>query len=165
VLGEGSGFDKGVYVWRVSMPLFVPSEEIILSYSTRVGSPTKLRDGSAETFRQAIVDAFEGFPTETGELKRMADLASGSRNLRVIEVAAYSMVLLGDRVQALAAIDQTTQLKAVARTWEKEILARLNDLRSLLESNDLEAAMRRISKQERFSASALGIAYAPEGVA
>ena len=31
ILGEGSGFDQGVYIWRVTMPLFVPSDNVTLS--------------------------------------------------------------------------------------------------------------------------------------
>src|SRR5512138_2561429 len=37
VLGEGSGFDTGVYIWRVSVPLFVPSNVMRLTSSDRIG--------------------------------------------------------------------------------------------------------------------------------
>ena len=37
VLAESSAFDSGTYIWRVVMPLFVPSEDLDLSWSERIG--------------------------------------------------------------------------------------------------------------------------------
>ena len=41
LLADGSGFDKGVYIWRMVMPLFVPIDHVTLTWSERIGGGAK----------------------------------------------------------------------------------------------------------------------------
>lgn len=157
VLGEGSGFDSGVYLWRVSMPMFVPSDFVVLSYSRRIGGGSKKYD-SADTdeLSAAIAGGFRDVPTETDELRRLINDAQGSRNLRLLDAAANSRVLLGDEGGAIETIKQASALP-IHYEWESKIITRLTDLARTLKDEGLQAAKQGLDAQIKSTAVALGV--------
>jgi hypothetical protein len=157
VLGEGSGFDRGVYVWRVSMPLFVPSDAVVLSYSERVGGGSKKYDpANLEGLLRAISSGFRDLPSEDGELRRLVRLATGSPNVRLLEAAAYGQVLLGNQVAALDVINQVVD--ATTRyDWEQEVVDRVARFGGTLGKRGLEAATRELDAQVKRTGAAIGV--------
>lgn len=157
VLGEGSGFDKGVYVWRVSMPLFVPAEVVILSYSYRIGGGSaKYNSADIDEFLSAVASGFRNIPTEEGELRRLIGLATDTSNVRLYETAAYSQVLLGGQTGALAKIEAATRVP-VSRDWEREVVNRLGQFARILTEEGQEAAVVELDAQSKRTATALGV--------
>jgi hypothetical protein len=76
VFGEGSGWNRdGVYVYTLVMPLFIPAEHLVLSYSSRVrpAGTFGLEDGGA--FATAIRSAVDALPTESEALRLIASRA------------------------------------------------------------------------------------------
>jgi hypothetical protein len=103
VLGEGSGFDKSAYIWRVVMPLFVPAENVVLPWSARIGGGArKFSNFDEHGLETAIAYAASGLPVNDEEaLREIADRVSeASPNRRLHEVVAYAQVLLGDVIAA-----------------------------------------------------------------
>ena len=159
VLGEGSGFDKGVYIWRVSMPLFVPSEVMVLSFSERVGGGSKkYDDADIDELSTAIGGGLRDLPTEDGELRRVVKLAIGSPNLRLLEAAAYSYVLLGDQDGAVVTIEQARR-SPTRFDWEGVVVDRLSDLAKRLNEQGIDAAAREVDAQAKCTAAALGLTH------
>jgi len=159
VLGEGSGFDTGVYVWRVSMPLFVPSETVVLSYSQRIGGASKKYESAhPEALSTAIASGFRDLPTDDNELRRLVNIATGSPNVRLLEAAALSQVLLGNRAGALEMVRQAAGV-ATRFDWEREVTARLDALARTLNDQGLDEAVHEIDAQVNRTAAALGVIH------
>lgn len=97
VLGEGSGFGGETYVWRVTMPLFVPSQTVVLSWSARMGGEaSRFQDDDQDALHKAASRAIANVGDQESQLRSIASRASGSQNLRAAEAAAYALVLLGE---------------------------------------------------------------------
>lgn len=127
VLGEGSGFDKGVYVWRVTMPLFVPSDNVVLSWSERIGGGTRKYDKfDEEALAAAIAIAVEGLGNEDDALGQMVARDNPtSPNRRLHEVVAYARLLLGDLISAQESLARAETGIAKA-PWERKIMSGLS---------------------------------------
>jgi hypothetical protein len=158
VLGEGSGFDKGVYLWRVSMPLFVPSDVVDLSWSERIGGGARKYDKfDEEALERAIGLAVDGLGSEEYALRAMASRETqASRNRRVHEVVGYAQLLLGDLGAARAAL---TRARAdVARTGaEQEVIDRAQLVGRLLDEEGSERAVGQLDRWCAETAVALGL--------
>jgi hypothetical protein len=85
VLAEGSALDKGVYIWRVSTPLFEPLDFLSLSWSDRMGGgSTKFYAHEPAALNAAIAEAFRIPATEDEALDEMIHQHGGdSRNPNV----------------------------------------------------------------------------------
>lgn len=158
VLGEGSGFDSSVYVWRVTMPMFVPGDVIDLSYSERLGGGGKKALNSPAELSATIEEALNPPLDEERELRKFIKMAqgAGARNRRVVETAAYSNVILGDIRAAYMEIDKASGLESEFE-WQEEIVSRLINLKSALDRSGREGAMGLIEDQSMKTKSALGI--------
>ena len=159
VLGEGSGFDTGVYIWRVSMPLFVPSDAVVLSYSQRIGGGSKKYEAADyDELSSAIASGFRDLPTDDDELHRLVEIAAGSPNVRLLEAAVRSQVLLGDGVGALDMIRRATGAPT-GSGWEREVISRLDALAKTLDDKGLDDAVQDIDAQVARTATALGVIH------
>lgn len=157
VLGEGSGFSTGAYIWRVSMPLFVPRERVDLSYSKRIGGGTHTYEwDDVDAMKAAITSGFLNLPTEKDELHRIIKMAYRSPNTRLSEAAACSQILLGDQPGALDTINHAN-LSPSPYEWANEVNRRVVSLRKTLEEKGLDATARDIDAQAKRTASALGL--------
>lgn len=152
VLAEGSATRGRRHVWWVSMPLFVPSDELDLSFSDRVATvsvdePPALAD--------AVTAAVRSLPDEQAETARLARLAPGP-DIRAGETAAYASTYLGDVERALA-------LLAAARTtpggpdWVDEVRERLQRFEGLLREDGRAAAVAHLDAQAADTARTLGV--------
>ncbi|HEX7658233.1 MAG TPA: hypothetical protein VF444_02045 [Pseudonocardiaceae bacterium] len=159
ILGEGSDFDTGVYIWRVSMPLFVSSDIVDLSYSKRIEEGAKkYYFDDVDALTAAIASGFRNLPTEDNELHRIIKMASRSRNTYVLEAAACSQIILGDRAGALDTIKRVNLIPSPYE-WENKLLSRVVDLRRTLEEKGLEATALEIDAQAKRTASVLGLVH------
>jgi hypothetical protein len=158
VLGEGSGFDKGVYIWRVSMPLFVPSRNVVLSWSERIGGGARKYDRFDEqSLAGAIAIAVEGLGDEEEALEQVVardDLASPNRHLH--EAGGYARLLLGDLVAAQESLKRAAAGVPEAM-WGQEIIERAHLIGRLLEQGDRERAVGQLDSWCDQTAAALGL--------
>ena len=158
ILGEGSGFDKGAYIWRVSMPLFVPSDIVDLSWSERVGGRAhKFYKLDEEEIGRAIRQAFEGLEDEEMSLHRMATRETeSSRNRRVHEVVGYAQLLLGDVAAARASLSRAASV-GVRSTAEQGVIDRVHHIIGLLDEEGIERAVDQLDQWCTATADALGL--------
>jgi hypothetical protein len=154
VSGEGSGFDKGVYIWRVSMPLFVPSDIVDLSWSQRMGGGARKYDSlDEEALQWAIGLAVEGLESEECALRRMVSRGTEtSRNRRAHEVVGYALTLLGDLAAARAALTRA-RAGTAASVVEQEVIDRVLLIDRLL---DEDAGGRAVNQLDRWCAETVG---------
>lgn len=156
VLVEGSATARHRYVWRLSMPLFVPSDSIDLSFSERIGggsSTSNIADEAA--FTGALAAAIESSPTEEAEMARLADLTPGP-NIRLSETAAYANTYLGDTGRALAIL-QAARDTPDDRGWVSEIKERLERFEGLLHDEGRAGAVNHLDAQAAETARGLDL--------
>jgi hypothetical protein len=107
VFGEGSGFRPNqVYIWTLVMPLYVESENLILSYSQRVASARTFGLEDEDAFRGAVASAVAGLPSEDQALQEIAAGSSkaSSGALALLERSGKS----NPRVDDLLAVRNAT---------------------------------------------------------
>jgi len=158
VLGEGSGFDKGVYIWHVTMPLFIPTDVIDLSWSERIGGRARKYDNlDEEAPVTAIIAVFDALGTEEDAVEQTA--ARGvreSRNRRVQEVVAYARILTGDLAGAREAL--TLAEAGITETpWGQEIVDRVELVRRLLDQKGHPAVVDQLDRWCGHTVGALGL--------
>ncbi len=157
-LGEGSGFDKGVYIWRVVMPLFVPSENVVLSWSERIGGGARKFDKFGEdALVTAIVTAIEGLRSEDDALVEIlgrADAASPNRRLH--EVIGYAQLLQGDTSGAQESLIRAAA-GVVETPWSQEIIDRARLISRLLDEGGPDQAVGQLDRWCDQTAGALGL--------
>jgi hypothetical protein len=158
VFAEGSGFDKGIYIWRITMPLFVPSRELALTWSVRVGGPaSKYFRLDQEAMANAVSSAAEGLTTERQTLQAIASRGSTvSGNRLAHEVVGYALLILGDLSGAQHALSQAS-LGHPSTDWEQAARARSDHVLQLA-SGDPERATDQLKAWCNESRKALGIA-------
>ena len=161
VLAEGSAFDTGVYIWRVSMPLLVPRGRggVDLSYSERIGGGShKYYLAQPEQTAAAITSGLHDLPSEHDELLRLIHKAQGSPNIRLLELAARAQILLGDTEDArTTTVAATRQLEEPIYDWDLEVQRRAAALLTTLDGDGLAATQRHIDAQARRTAAELGL--------
>jgi hypothetical protein len=150
--GDGSGFMKDrVYVSILRFPLFVPTDHIDLSFSSRlVGSYTF--DELSTSPR--IAGATASIPRESEAMGDLAEVARNEQNCRVLETAGYAQVLLGNERRA----DKVLAKVVAARTdpeWVGEVVSRAASIRQLLATGGVEAATDRLTEWRDATVSAL----------
>jgi hypothetical protein len=158
VLAEGSGFDKGVYIWRVTMPLFVPSQNVVLSWSDRIGGGArKYYRHDDDALAAAITAAVEGLGTEEDALGKMVSRGAGAtRNRFAVETVAYAQLLLGDLASAHEALDRAGA--GVAGTpVEQEIIVRARLIGRVLDEERPDRAISQLDRWCDQTAGALGL--------
>jgi hypothetical protein len=157
ILAEGSAFDRGIYIWQVTMPLFVPKSTVVLSWSERVGGPSRsFEPDDPEAMASAIRLAFDSSGDEVEAMDRI--LARGGDvvgNSRVDETLAYCHVLLGD----LAAARRHLALASAGTAklpWAVEVQARARQFAQLLD-HDEGGAVAQLDRWCAQTAAALGL--------
>lgn len=157
VLGEGSGFDQGIFIWRVQMPLFVPSEVVDLSWSERVGGGANKYDRhDVVSLETAIRSATNSVAPEDLALAGMADLGSRSTNRRLLETAGYAALLRGDLPRARSALERAA-LGTVVAAWENEIVERSHLMVTTMDQEGAAAAVTHLERWRDATATALGL--------
>lgn len=102
VLAEGSAFDRGVYLWRVSMPLFVPAEHVVLSYSQRVGGGAAKYGSDATGARDAAIrsaHSLEARCSQAGILAHVLTYAARRRALVRVELQGWPRLVVTGLMQ------------------------------------------------------------------
>lgn len=160
VMGEGSGFDKGVYIWRVAMPLFVPADVIDLSWSERVGGRTRKYDNlDKQALEAGIIAAFKNLGAEEEAVEQTAAReARESRNRRVQEVVAYARILSGNLSAAREALT-LAEAGATETPWEQEIVVRVEFVRRLLDQEGRAAVVDQLDRWCHQTVGALGLRW------
>lgn len=157
VLGEGSAYDRGAYVWRVSMPMFVPTDVMFLTYSQRIGGGSQryYHQAPAE-FAAAVASAIKNPPSEAEEMARIIRGAKWSPNSHLHEAAARCQVLQGRPKDALLTISWVAKLPPATGEWQERLHARIAELGRIIEEEGQEAAFRHVEAQVDITAEALG---------
>ena len=89
-------------------------------------------------------------------MRRLANLAMGSRNTRLVEVGASAQVLLGDADAALKVI-RGADIQPDDRPWAFATEERVRKLESILTNEGLEAAQRHIRPIINQTSATLGL--------
>lgn len=153
VLAEGSASKGRRYIWRLTMPLFEPSEVLNLSYSERVGGGSNaVHVGEPAAFTAALMEAIRWLPVEEDEIARLAQLDIKG-NIRASETAAYANTYLGDVERAARIVESALDLP-VQRDWEMQVRERLHGFRGLLRQGQAHA-VERLDAQAAETARAL----------
>ena len=156
-MGEPSRFDKGMYVWKVTMPLFVPADYVDAQWSSRVGGYAVDDVGGMSS---AISLALTTVESEADALSRIAE-KEPTRNLRVVEASAYARVIAyGDTAVAIDLLDRAKNSK-VAYGWVRELVDRMLSMSQLLQHEGNDAALAQLRKWRNRTASAIGLSHAP----
>lgn len=156
VLGEGSGFHTGVYVWQVWMPLFIPSDVVTLSFSARVGGGTRFYDMDETAAMQNAISAALASALESQPVLVIAS-KSATRNPRLFEARAYARVLLGDLDAAMA------DLAVAKASRSQDVADRATLIRGLLDNDDTAEAVRQLARWRDETCAALGIEHDSQG--
>ena len=152
VMAEGSAAKGRRHIWRLSMPLFEPSDVLDLSYSERI-STVSVEHQTA--FARAVAAAIRSLPIEDVEMARLAELTPGP-NIRLAETAAYANTYLGNLERA-AAILEAARATADGREWVGEIKERLQRFERLLRDHGQAGAVEHLDAQATDTAKALNI--------
>lgn len=155
VQGEASGFDRGVFVWKVRMPMFVPSDVIDLSWSDRIGA--KLGEDDEGGISAAIRAANTDLPSDQAALSGMIARAQHALgNTRASEVDGYARLILGDVSGARAALSRAEAVKP-EYDWERELQGRCQLIIGLLDAKESEAGVSQLQRWRDETAAALGL--------
>ena len=77
ILGEGSASNRDrVFVWTVAMPLFMPVDHLVLSWSERVDPAGTFSPAEEPAFGRAIARALSAMPSQKEALKLMTKRGS-----------------------------------------------------------------------------------------
>lgn len=157
ILSEGSAFDTGAYLWQVSMPLFVPSDVVVLSYSTRIGGNAhKFYSDKPAELRSGIQAGLQHVPRQDDELMRLAKAGVGTPDVNVLEAAAYASALLGEAKQAMAFAQSAARVDSSV-DWVAEVVDRAKRFADQLEVGGLAAVRPVLERNAAETASALGL--------
>jgi hypothetical protein len=158
VLGERSGFDKGVYIWQLTMPLFIPTDVIDLSWSERIGGRARKYDNLDEqALVTGIIAAVDALGTEQDAAEQTAAReVRESRNRRVQEVVAYARILTGDLAGAREALT-LAEAGATETPWEQEIVDRVELVHRLLNQKGCAAVVDQLGRWCDHTVGALGL--------
>ena len=157
VLGEGSGFSKATYVWRVAMPLFIPSTVVVLSWSDREGGgANRIEDADEHELRLTTAAALAAVEDETTALRRIAG-GGPSQNILTEEASAYALILLDDTKSARARLAIARRDLGDDRSWVHDAASRMRGVDDFLESQGREVAIAQLDHWEQQTSTALGL--------
>jgi hypothetical protein len=154
VLAEGSAAKGRRHIWRLTMPLFEPSDVLDLSYSERI-STVSVEHQSA--FAEAVGSAIKTLPSTEAEMARLAELTPGP-NIRLGETAAYANTYLG-KIDRAVAILEAAGATADDHEWVGEIRERLQRFQRLLRDLGQAGAVEHLDAQAADTAKALNLIY------
>jgi hypothetical protein len=149
---QGPGF----YLWKVRLPLFAPTDVLDLSWSDRVGGPSRVHQPGRPTTDAALKTAAAEIGQEADMSMHLPIPTGGTENLRMQEVRGLGLIIEGDASGALEALEPVTRY-AAKYSWEREMVSRAESMRSLLERDRLDEAIRRLTAWRDDSIAALGL--------
>lgn len=156
LLAETSAATGGVYLWRVRMPLYVPTDFVILDWSDRVGGGTRVyldKDDLAAAVREAA-------PQVEAEAQSLSPVVNASGHGPMTEpmqeTHAYGLVLEGDIDQAVEILGQVAHTEP-RHAWIQEMINRANESRSILQNGHVEQLRQRLTEWRRETLVALKI--------
>ncbi len=154
VLGEGSSYSTGVYIWAVRMPLFVPSDVVDLSWSERV-APATTYQPDASDFNPAVRRALYLSEPPADQLQPILDRRDPV-NMRVVETRAYALLIHGDVGEAADELDRVARHRG-RTAWEDELVARATDMLRLIREHGQGPALKRVRHWRDQTLAALGL--------
>lgn len=143
VLAEGSQTPDEVYVWSVTMPLFIPVDHLILDHSTRVSG----RHSSSD-LGVAVQAALRSVSPEEVALRRIA--ASNT------EEAAYASLILGDEPESRRLL-ASTFAEGDDRLFVLAARERRESIRTLLLTEGASEALAQLGRWRHQTARALNL--------
>jgi hypothetical protein len=157
-MAEGSGFDQGVYIWRVAMPLFVPSDVVTLSWSERIGGGArKFHKNDEDALNAAISSAIGDLGVEEDALGEFVSRGTSiNGNRRVDEVVGYTHLLLGDVSSAQESLARA-EVGTAAIAWEQEIIDRVRNIIRILNESGPDRAVAQLDRWCEQTVGALGL--------
>jgi hypothetical protein len=157
VLGESSGSAKATYVWRLVLPLFVPSDVVNLSYSERVRSAGAVEDQHVDELRARVSEASASLPSENGALRRLASLDLEVRNPRIFETAAYAQLINGapDKSAKTLALGRHLPRSTDDPVWVDDVYTRMTLIENLILDDQDAKALSQLTEWADQSASNL----------
>jgi hypothetical protein len=178
-----SGMEKGAfYLTAFVQPLYVPCDYIVLSYGKRLpskqgakpeGARRKISQENCATIAEYVVRSIRSdglsFLERVNTVRKFAEVAeskAGSAknpfgwhdsNPNLVEVRAYSWILLGDESRARRDLLYLTQKFSGKQDWEKELQERAASVSHAMEHSKEQAQtlLRQWAKQ---STVGLGLA-------
>jgi hypothetical protein len=143
VYGETSGVLKNhLYVHSLYMPLYVPSEHIVLSYGERASA------ASLEELAPEVKRALQEIPDERKGLRRIAAYD--------FEEGRYAFLLSGQTEKAARAL-RRPYAPEDGRAFVDEARQRISLISSLLDGDGATAAIRQLRAWRGQTLQALGI--------
>ncbi|MGQ0468145.1 MAG: hypothetical protein ACT4QG_22860 [Sporichthyaceae bacterium] len=146
------------YLWNVRMPLVVPTDVVDLSWSERFGGSSQFFDPSADSTREALVQAARKVERASSSAADAAlvDPPGGGENVRMQEARAYGLLLENNMSEAAEVL--RTVIRYEARyPWEKELVQRAESMRLLILDRRIDEAIERIGGWRAETLHALGI--------
>lgn len=146
----------GFYLWRVRLPLVVPTDVVDLNWSDRVGGPSHVyMPGDARTesaLRAAAVEISEEAKANSPVLTP----PGGTDNLRMQEARGYGLVIEGNMRGALEVLERVMRHQA-RYPWERDIVKRAGLVHSLVAHDQISDAHSRLSIWRQGSIASLGL--------
>jgi len=157
---ESSSFDTGAYVWKFMMPLFVPTEHFVATFSSRIGGGAmKYYSEEPAALTAAIELALRDIPDDEEAMRTVLERLHGlPASLRREETEAYAYALLAEPDEALKRIGQAT-LRPIEYDWQADVLAALRRLETKIEEGGAAGGTRAAEDQARQTAKALRLIH------
>ena len=152
-LAEGSSLDKGAYVWRITVPLFIPSAFVVLDYSERI-SRGKFYSSDVAPLRGQLAIEGERTADEDTALEYLASLEMRSLDRKRAEVKAYACLMVG-RIDQARILFQQIRSGIVSASWEGELLLRCALIERLCVDSGAQAATEQLAAWSSETAAAL----------
>jgi hypothetical protein len=156
VLAERSS-QGGFYLWEVRLPLYFPTDVLVLDWSERIGGGTRVWTVCPET---ALVLEREGArigAKAAASVSLLLDPPGGADNVSMQEARAYGLVVVGRVESAVEVLGRVLQYEP-KYDWEHVMFARAKGVREQLVKGDVQGVMRLLAEWRRQSAESLGIA-------
>jgi hypothetical protein len=112
VTAQSSRWDSGAFIWQVQMPLFMPFDGVVLSWSERVGGGRKYGIEDRDSLVVTLRSAFANVMMPDAALAHFASQGAYGPDVLSNELAGYANILLGRVGRArrcLARADQDSE--------------------------------------------------------
>ena len=155
VLAERSG-EGGFYLWAVRLPLYYPTEVVVLDWSERIGGGTKVWNTSPEIF-EVLRKEGNRIQAETKSCGSVLLVPpGGADNISMQETRAYGLVLEGHVDAAIEVLGRVLRYEP-KYDWEHVMVARSRGVREQLISGAVDDVLALLSIWRSESARTVGI--------
>lgn len=146
----------GFYLWDVRMPLYVPSNVLVLSWSDRVGGGTcrwEVGPDAADAITRTAKSIAAAMDADDTVLLAPQ---GGVDNFRMQEARAYGLVLEGAVKSAIEVLGRVCRVDPRYQ-WQHEVLARASEIRTALIDGKVSEVLQRIGEWRTSTAAAIGV--------